>query len=35
MVAALTPDVVIMDIEIPGLNGVEAARRIKANDPGV
>jgi DNA-binding NarL/FixJ family response regulator len=35
MAAALTPDVVIMDIGMHGLNGVEAARRIKANAPGV
>jgi DNA-binding NarL/FixJ family response regulator len=31
----LMPDVVIMDIGMPDLNGVEAARRIKAQIPGV
>lgn len=29
------PDLVIMDITMPGLNGIEALRRIKAEDPGI
>ena len=29
-----TPDVVVMDVAMPGLNGIEAARQILAKQPG-
>jgi DNA-binding NarL/FixJ family response regulator len=29
----LAPDVVIMDLELPGLNGIECTRRVKAQRP--
>ncbi|ROP41230.1 response regulator [Saccharothrix texasensis] len=35
MAAALHPDVVVMDLNMPDLGGVEATRRIVARDPGV
>jgi two-component system, NarL family, invasion response regulator UvrY len=30
---ALTPDMIVMDVRMPGLGGIEAARRMKATLP--
>lgn len=35
MAASLRPDVVVMDLNMPDLGGVEATRRIVAHDPSV
>ncbi|XVV01703.1 response regulator [Actinosynnema sp. CA-248983] len=35
LAATLKPDVVVMDLNMPDLGGVEAIRRIVARDPGV
>lgn len=35
VVAQLSPDVVIMDLHLPGISGVEATRRLLAGTPGL
>ena len=35
LVEALRPDLVVLDVSMPGLNGIEAARRIRAIDPAI
>lgn len=35
MVQTLVPDLVILDLSMPGMNGLETARRISAISPGI
>ena len=35
LAAKLSPDIIVMDISMPGLNGIDATRRIAEENPGI
>ncbi len=35
LAAKMRPDIIVMDISMPGMNGMEATRQILAKDPGI